>query len=260
MKCSNSRWLALPAAALALSVCQSPRAQAAIIYSDANDGFLEVRDTLPPEAPWPQVHGETFGGGSANVGEWYGPGLTCIVLPFLLPDLGAVADPFLSADFGVRVWQIGEASVTDIDLYGVRRDADPAILPADWYNGSALDPSADLIQESFLTPSSIADGAPVPNNFTDATGDANLLNYLNTQYAGGAGAGEFVFLRMSYGSDEFASGWDAYTITTSEAGGGAGEYPLITYTAVPEPATGGLFALASLVWLGRRTRRNGTRA
>ncbi|MGJ8723390.1 MAG: hypothetical protein ACSHYB_02445 [Roseibacillus sp.] len=230
------------------------RAEAALIFSDANDGFLEVRDNLPPTNPWPQVHPDTNGFFSANAGEWFGPGLTTIVLPFELPSLGAVTNPFTSADLGVMVHEMGNATITDLDLYAVRTSATPAILISDWYNGSAFDGSATLIQESFLTPASSVGFVGAPNNNTNALGDAALLNYLNTAYASGAGAGDFVFLRLSYGSDSLAAGWDAYKITVREAGQ-MGEWPVIEYTAIPEPSAMSLSALSLLLTLRRRNRR-----
>lgn len=244
-----------PALALALGVLVAqPVAHADVIYADANDGFIEVRDTLPPVAPWPQVHPDTFGNFRFQVGEWFGPGLVAGVLPFQLPDFGAAVNPFTSADLGVMVFQIGDSTVTDVDLYGVRVAADPAILPSDFYAGSAPDPTATLIQESFLTPASPAGFVGAPNNNTDATGDANLLSYLNQSYDGGTNAGKYVFLRLSYGADTFASGFDAYLVTAREAGQ-QGEWPVITYTAVPEPATLGLWG-AGLALAGRARRRH----
>lgn len=240
------RFLEAVASAALVIVLMPPAVEATSIYSDANDGFLEVRDDLPPQNPWPQVHPETFGDFRAQVGEWFGQGLTTVVLPFQLPDFGAVADPFDSADLGVMVFQIGDATVTDIDLYGVRVDADPAISVDDWYVGSAADPSATLIQESFLTPASSAGFVGAPNNNTDATGDANLRDFLNSSYAGGTGAGQYAFLRLSYGADTFASGFDAYLLTVREAGQ-EGEWPVISYTtSVPEP---GAMTMLGLGWI-----------
>lgn len=213
-----------------------PDAKALAIYSNVNDGFLEIRDTLPPVDPWPQVHPDTVAGlpghnvdesWHANVGEWFGAGLTTIVLPFQLPNLGAVNNPFTSADFGVMVHEKGSATVTDVDLYAVRTSTEPAILSSDWYIGSAFDPNATLLQESFLTPDSAAGFVGAPNNNTDATGDSNLLAYLNSAYDGGDGSGDYVFLRLSYAADAYAAGWDAYKITVREASQ-QGEWPVIT--------------------------------
>ncbi|WP_146584996.1 hypothetical protein [Posidoniimonas polymericola] len=183
------------------------------------------------------MHPDTFGTYNASVGEWFGPGLTAIVLPFQIPNLGAVADPFTDANLGVMVHEIGTGpTTTDVDLYAVRRDPNPAIITDDYYNGSAPDPTPGvvLIQESFLTPSSPAGFVGAPNNFTDTTGDSSLLNYLNDAYDGGAGAGDYVFLRLSYGADDFATVYDAYKITMREAGQ-QGEWPVLTLGTVAIP-------------------------
>ena len=247
--------------AMILALLSGQQAFGGQIYSDANDGFLEVRDNLPPQGQWPTVHSDTFGSWNASVGEWYGPGLTTIVLPFELPDFGAVNDPFDTADLGVQVFEKGDSTVTNIDLYGVRVAADPAISTADWYNGSAPDANADLIQAGFLTPASPVAGAGVPNNFTDAAGDVALMEFLNDAYAGGANAGQFVFLRLSYASDTLASGWDAYKITVREAALPT-DAPVITYdssfSVVPEPSSIAMLGLLSAVVLTQlqRSRRS----
>lgn len=246
LKGTNSKWLCL-SAIVTTSLVLLPEADGATIYADANDGMLEIRSDWDPNVP--VVH--NIDSWEANVGEWFGPGLTTIVIPFELPNLGAVANPFLSADFGVMVFEIGNATVTDVDLYGVRVSSSPAIAASDHYHGATPDPNATLIQASFLTPSSSAGFVGAPNNTTNATGSANLLSYLNSAYDGGDGAGDFVFLRLSYASDSYASGWDAYKITMRNAGQ-TGEWPVINYTAIPEPGAALLGGLGMLALLRRR--------
>ena len=257
LKSNCSKWPGLYAIVLA-PFALLPQAQGASILADANDGMLETRSEWDPGT----VTVQDTGNWNVSIGEWYGSGLTTAVIPFELPNFGAVADPFLSASFGVNLYTIGSAAVTDLDLYAVRVSASPLIATTDWYNGSAADPGATLIQASFLTPTStiVSAGAESgPNNLTDAGGNAILLDYLNSAYDGGAGAGQFVFLRVSYGSDEFATGWDAYNFTTRNAGL-EGDAPVINYTtAVPEPSALGLLAFGSLGMLGYRSRRNGRR-
>ena len=162
------------------------------------------------------------------------------MLPFQLPNFGPVDNPFLSTALGVHVFEKGSATITNVDLYGVRVDPTPDLLATDYYSGSAVDPTATLIQQGFLTPDSPADAPAAPNNFTDASGDAALLSYLNDSYDGGANAGQYVFLRLSYAADDFATGWDAYKITSRNAGGGEGDWPVIMYTtdALPGDTNG----------------------
>lgn len=253
MNCVASKWLVLPVVALTLFVCH-PQAQGQAIYSDVNDGRVEMR------SDWTSPSIQDTGDWNVGVGEWYGNGLLSAVMPFQLPNFGAVASPFTSASFGVNLYQKGNATATDADLYAVRLSASSAILASDYYSGANADPNATLIQASFLTPSSttvpvdlVLSGA---NNLTDAAGSENLLNYLNSAYNSGVGAGQYVFLRVSYGSDTYATGWDAYNFTSRNAAL-EGDWPVITYTVapVPEPGTAALVALGSVLLLSYRFRR-----
>jgi autotransporter-associated beta strand protein len=209
------------------------QAQSTSILANANDGQLESRSEWAPGTYTVQ----NTSNGNVSVGEWYGSGLTTAVIPFKLPNFGAVANPFSSASFGVNLYQKGGATVTDLDLYGVRVSTSSLIATTDWYNGAAPDPNATLIQASFLTPASTTTSVgPLsgPNNLTDAAGSAALLAYLNSAYNGGAGAGQFVFLRVSYGSDSFASGWDAYNFSTRNSGL-EGDAPVVNFTSTTTP-------------------------
>lgn len=228
---------AVVAASLCSVLVATESASALQVFSDPGDGFIEFR-TDP--GVWPQVHPSFNGSGGegffANVGEWFGTGLTSAVLPFELPNLGPAVDPFASASLGVHLFEIGTANVTPVDLYAVRTASTPTLLATDYYSGATLDANATLIQEDFLTPSSVVSNPAAPNNFTSIAGDAALLAYLNGIYAGGAGAGDFVFLRLSWASDDtLAAGFDAYKITSRNAGGGSGDYPvlMLTLNALP---------------------------
>jgi autotransporter-associated beta strand protein len=219
------------------------QAPGASILANSNDGQLERRAEWAPGT----VTVQDTGNWNVNVGEWFGSGLTTAVIPFQLPNFGAVANPFTSASFGVNLYNKGGATVTDLDLYAVRVSASPQIATSDWYNGSAPDPSATLIQAGFLTPASTtASAGPQsgPNNLTDAAGGAALLAYLNSAYDGGAGAGKFVFLRVSYGSDDFATQNDAYNFTTRNSGL-EGDAPVINFSSTTAPiAPDGTYTLS----------------
>jgi autotransporter-associated beta strand protein/T5SS/PEP-CTERM-associated repeat protein len=212
------------------------------ILANSNDGRLEKR------SDWATAIIQDVDDWNVNIGEWYGnTGLTTAVIPFQLPNFGEVTNPFTSANFGVNLYQKGNATVTDLDLYAVRLNPSPQIATTDWYNGSAPDPNATLIQASFLTPASTVTSvgsSSGPNNLTDTAGSAALLSYLNSAYNGGVGAGQFVFLRVSYSSNNFPSGWDAYNFTTRNAAQ-EGDAPVINFTsAVPPLPPAGSYTLS----------------
>jgi len=116
------------------------------------------------------------------------------VMVFQLPDLGAIDDPFAMAGFQSHVTQRAATEGLGGDLYGIDRRDSPEILASDYYGRSDTpDPDARLLQDDFLT-----DGVTVGATIrTSATGGGNLVDYLNDQYAGGQGAGEYVFLRVN---------------------------------------------------------------
>ena len=237
---SPGRAAAMLAATASTLFAILPQARGITIYSDAADGQVEMR------SDWTSPAIQNTNDWSMGVGEWYGNGLLSAVMPFQLPDVGMVTNPFTSATFGVNLFEMGNATVTDLDLYGVRVNEFPEISASDYYSGAGPDPGATLIQASFLTPAS------GPNNFTDEAGSAALLAYLNSAYDGGAAAGEYLFLRVSYGSDTYASGWDAYKFTSRNAGL-EGDWPALS--VVPEPGTYALLALSALALAAHNVRR-----
>lgn len=161
------------------------------------------------------------------------------IIPFQLPTLGG-GDGFLATTLRVMLY-LRNVTTFNVDVYGLSRvSASPSIQPSDFFIG-ASDGTATLIQEDILTPTS----PTMTETFTDGTGDANLAAWLNTRYAGGANAGQYVFIRLS--ADLNPSGDNRYDILTQNAGG-ATEKPLITYTAGPyTPPDVSVLGLSNLV-------------
>ncbi|TWU28637.1 hypothetical protein [Bythopirellula polymerisocia] len=149
------------------------------------------------------------------------------VIPFQLPNFGEVDDPFLSAHFEGFLTQTATQNGVTAALYGLDRRPTAEILDSDYYGlTGAPDPNATLLQEGFLRPDMDLN-APF---YSNSGGNKNLLSFLNDQYAGGEGAGEYVFLRANTNEDSnqrwvFASGNDADESLR----------PQLRYLTVPEP-------------------------
>ena len=168
-----------------------PQLQAQTI--DGNDADAAARtNTAGPQG------GGTFGLQNLNapqvrVGRFTtGDGISVTaVYVFELPDLGLVADPFTTADLEftfLALDPVAAAPDYNADLFGI--DARP--LPdvdatIDFFAGPGPDPDATSLQEDILTPT------------TDfgRINSVDIAAYLNAQYDGGAGIGQFVFLRFS---------------------------------------------------------------
>ena len=176
-----------------------------------------------------------------NIGEYFSPGGSCYIMPFLLPTLPA-GYQFSTADLRSQLYYMNtQTTPAPADLYGVGVRASSMPLASDYYQGAAPDPSATLIQANYLTSSTPLriDG---DNGFVDTTAgaDATLASFLNSAYANGANAGKYVFLRVSYDQDPIGFGNDSYGLLTQDAGG-ANEKPRLSYTAVAA-ITGGVTA------------------
>jgi autotransporter-associated beta strand protein len=143
---------------------------------------------------------------------------------FQLPNLGAVANPFTSAVFRFHL-SSKTGTPQNIDLYGLGRRSGATVLAGDYYGQTTtLDASdATYLQNNILIP---ATSNGIVSTGSTATA---LKNYLNAQYAGGAGAGQYVFLRLS--SDGAPAGVHRYNLTSADGGsvGATDSRPQILY-------------------------------
>ncbi len=179
---------------------------------------------------------------------------------FQLPDLGLISNPFTSADFGLNLATLTGTPNYNVDLYALGTQSSSTMTLGSgvlstnrYYESNAVDSNATLIQLDFTTPATNTLGF----KNTDATGDLNLLSFLNAAYAGGSGANMFAIFRINPDAD-LASATVGYNYSSADAGtapatAGAGTTfdPVITYAAVPEPASalvlaGGLLGLSFL--------------
>lgn len=162
----------------------------------------------------------------------------CTVYVFQLPNLGAVANPFTSASFSYNFIS-KNTTIRGHDLYGLGRRASPTVLTSDFYSQTATaDPSdATRLQQTIMN-----NTTPVGLVSTTAGGGANLLTYLNTQYANGAGAGNYVFLRINTRDPKSGASYAVLTMSEGGVPGPPDTRPRIDYQAVGNsaPVLGGI--------------------
>jgi len=174
------------------------------------------------------------------------------VFPFLMPDFGAVANPFSSANFNFNLEQ-DRSGGYGMALFGLETRPTPNVDIQDFHFGSASGSTPETnLHNNILVSSSLA-GAYTSNDFA---------SWLNSQYAGGAGANQYVFLGLAGlgNAATFGGATNGAIITSANAEENTpfvmfdSSFPLV---AVPEPSTFSLFALG-LIPLSRR-RRNKNR-
>ncbi len=201
-----------------------------------------------------QFSRQRLGDATINLGR-QGPGgrfHQAMVMPFQVPDLGKVENPFLSASFTFYFsGTVNSVAGFNLDLYGLAPRTDAAVLPAspsttdrgDFYMGGfdgwpAVDETEGVVklQDNILT-SAIDEGSHVT---TSTAGSAELLDYLNAAYDGGEGIGEWVFLRLN--ADATPGGVAYYTIASADHSN-TNYHPRIVYTADPPlPPPGTVFS------------------
>ena len=223
---------------------------AEVIFGDLADTTLVQNNTLnPPEAAVMRV-------GATNS---VNPGGANVLLVFQLPDFGAVANPFVTADFGLNLFSVNGPPSFNVDLYGLGIQSSATLILGNgvlatdrFYESNTVDANATLIQLDFTIPGA---GASPGFKNTNATGDANLLTYLNTLYGSGTGAGQYVVLRANPDVDA-GNAIVGYNYSAADAGAtanatgpGTAFDPVITYAAVPEPSSAVLL-LGALGMLG----------
>jgi len=174
------------------------------------------------------------------------------VMPFELPNFGDVDNPFLSAHFEGFLTETATQDGLTAALYGLDRRSTAAIFDSDYFGlTDNVDPNATLLQDEFLT-WDMDENAPF---FSTSGGNEALLAFLNEQYAGGAGAGDYVFLRINTNEN---SG-DRWSLASGNSADESrrpqlrfiSSYGIVT---IPEPTSLGFLVIATSTLLLRRRR------
>lgn len=149
---------------------------------------------------------ELWVGNANNGGSAYSP-----VYAFQLPSVGSVANPFTTATFTVGLsTSTSTFSGQNLDVYGLTARTASTILAADAFCGANDTTDATKIQDNWINTNVSPAVATGPRTVSNAA----LVAYLNAQYAGGAGAGKFVFLRIS--PDALGNSWKNVRFAASE--------------------------------------------
>jgi hypothetical protein len=120
---------------------------AATQFASTEDAHIQNTLGTPPIAVLDQDSSQLFAGCAGTVGKD-----RCSVIPFQLPDFGAVDDPCASASFLFNYEGSQNGPVGNVDVYGLGRRAAPTVLVEDyWTATSTVDPSdATLIAQDVI--------------------------------------------------------------------------------------------------------------
>ncbi|MCH6256884.1 fibronectin type III domain-containing protein [Puniceicoccaceae bacterium K14] len=151
-------------------------------------------------------HGQT----SLRIGGGHNPNDSNAVLYFELPELSSGAE-ITDASLLFEIKSVGGV-VGNADLYGIPYMSS-ASIPTSYFYSGVFDGDVNAIglEDDILTPASPA-GAYV----TSSAGSANLVDFLNAQYAAGAEGGDWIAIRL--GSDHANEGnYKFYEIYSGES-------------------------------------------
>ncbi len=161
-----------------------------VLFSELSDASPISNGTMGSTANDPAVFSGRAG---ASPGVNRSP-----VFVFQLPDLGDVSNPFTTAAFACNLINLNNSTPTaNVDLYGLPRRPATTVAASDYFGDSELDSTAAVtrLQDNFVSfsPTPVFPSMPT----TNTAGSAALADYLNAQYASGAGANQYVFIRLS---------------------------------------------------------------
>ncbi len=176
------------------------------------------------------------------------------VFVFALPDLPS-NEMFTSADFSANLQGRTSTPSYNGDLYGLDYRTSSSALAGDAYSG-ALDANATLVQDNYVTPT-ISTGT----KSTDATGDANLLSYLNAQLTASAtdrGNGDtaYVFIRVN-ADKTLSNNYTRYHFRPREYSANSYYWGELQYqtAAIPEAGTLSLLVVSGIALVLFRRKR-----
>ena len=174
------------------------------VYASAGDGYV-----IDPSSV--AYTGENvITSGKLKIGSHQGglqagnTDLSSIVIPFQLPTIPTgkeISDASLKVFVSEgTAWFTFDNKPTHLDLYGLTHRSSSDILESDYFTGDfGTGNGSDAgIADNFFT-KNVASGSPDTERWEETTTAENtsLANYIKGQYATGAQAGDYIFLRLS---------------------------------------------------------------
>ena len=209
-------------------------------YSQPSSGTFSYASTYTNLGP-------RVGSASASPNQF-----TNAIFIFQLPDLGTIDNPFSSVSFSVGFSSYAyQTGTLNADLYGLAAQDTSTLSSTMGYFGSTTDTAAGvtLLQTSFLSST-----GNYTANTAIASSAAAITSYLNAQYNGGAGVGDYVFFRVNLrGVLSTASAPRGYNLLGSTAADNL--KPSLSYSVIPEPYGAALAAAGITVICALRRRR-----
>jgi hypothetical protein len=209
---------------------QPPGILTGTIYSDLVDSSPRRADGQLPGILSTTAADTTLYAGRGGSG---GSVDRCIIFPFQLPSLGVSAAPFNSASFSFQLSSNDFSGLNcNLDLYALPNRLAATVFGEDYYSETnTSDPAAGTtrLQDNICVPTSLSG-----LYHSDTASNAALVNFLNAQYAGGANAGKFVFLRLNKDAPVGTS-TRKYIVTSANGAFAANDltnWPKIQFTAV----------------------------
>lgn len=218
-------------------------ARAAVITVDPLDAEVST-----DAAGTPQGASGAFGNPLNLPGAYYAGSPLHYVAPILLPNLGP--GTFSNVSFTASLNStFGDPPNFNVDIYGIsgtRTSADTQLSDAS--NGGT---DGALLTNNFWTADPLS---AIGTSYTTMPSDSAAFSaWINAQYAGGANAGQFAFLRLSPDLvNPPRSGYFVISANNPEVA----SRPFLSYdfAPVPEPATTAMAGLAALGLMARRRR------
>ena len=245
---------------LVVGLATAPAFATSVVIDAAATGEVDEPGTFSEGGPVVRV-----GQGGDSPGREHS-----VVFQFALPEIGS-SELISAASLSFNYIALdGWSPVTfNSDLYGLGWTGSPASFDPDWFWGNSSDDirtGNDLgtnigtspiwkLQDDIMTNTSAGASSNTPTGLVDtsASGDLELLSFINSLYDSGATAGDLAIFRLNADQSNLQTGASGYRLSGIAD---SGNVPTLTLSVdpIPEPHTALLLGIG-MMGLGLRRRR-----